>query len=429
MPIELELSEAFLRSRRSNKWHLHPPDVLPAFVADMDFRVADPIQAAIERIVSVRDYGYAKREGEGTVQEAYVRYLRRRFGVATTADLVQPIGDLVQGTFASILAFSEPGDGVILHVPNYPPFREAITSTGRTLQPLPMRDTGTRHEFDVDEMKRLVGPRTRILLLCNPQNPTGRVFGRDELLAIGRLATEQNLIIVADEIHCDLVYPGSTHVPMVSLGPEIAGRTITLNSATKSYNIPGHRCALMHFGTAELMARFHARIPARVTGQPGVVGADATVAAWDQGQPWLDAAMAHLLQARDHVIEVLAREIPEIKVHPPEATYLAWLDCTKLGLPTSAFEFFLQKAKVGFSAGETFEPSATQFVRFNFATSMTILDRDSRPHGEGGAGEVNPATLMVRSAKRVSNHAGRGASPEQGPGPSSFETALCASSG
>jgi cystathionine beta-lyase len=280
----------------------------------------------------------------------------------------------VQGTFASILAFSEPGDGVILHVPNYPPFREAITSTGRALLPLHMRDTGKRHAFDLDEMRGLVGPRTRIILLCNPQNPTGRVFSRDECLAIGRLAVERDLIIVADEIHCDLVYPGRTHTPMVSLGPEIAARTITLNSATKSYNIPGHRCALMHFGSADLLARFHARMPARVTGQPGIVGVDATIAAWDEGQPWLDAAMAHLLKGRDHVIEVLAKEIPEIKVHAPEATYLAWLDCTPLGVPTSAYEFFLDKAKIGFSAGETFEPSATQFVRLNFATSRTILD-------------------------------------------------------
>ena len=130
MPIELELSEAFLRSRRSNKWHLHPSDVIPAFVADMDLKVADPIHAAIERIVSLRDYGYAKREGDNTVQAAYARFMRRRFGVAINADLVQPVGDLVQATFASILAFSEPGDGVILHVPNYPPFREAITATG-----------------------------------------------------------------------------------------------------------------------------------------------------------------------------------------------------------------------------------------------------------------------------------------------------------
>jgi cystathionine beta-lyase len=260
--------------------------------------------------------------------------MRRRFGWETSADLVLPVADLVQGTFAPIMAFSDPGDGVILQVPNYPPFREAIMSTERKLISLHMRDSGNRHEFSLDELEGLVDARTRIFVLCNPQNPTGRVFSRDELLAIARFAVEHDLVIVSDEIHSDLVYPGRTHIPIASLGPEIAARTITLNSATKSFNIP---------------------------------------AAWDEGRPWLDAVMAHLLEARRRVIDVLSAE-PGIRVHAPEATYLAWLDCTGLGLQTSAFEFFLDKAKVGLSAGETFEPSSTQFARLNFATSLPILD-------------------------------------------------------
>jgi cystathionine beta-lyase len=270
---------------------------------------------------------------------------------------------------------SEPDDGVILHVPNYPPFREAITATERRLLPLPLHDTGTRHAFDPDEMRRLVDARTRIILLCNPQNPTGRVFDREELMSIARLALEHDLIVVSDEIHCDLVYPGRAHIPFISLGPEIAARTITLNSATKSYNVPGLRCALMHFGSSELLARFHRRIPARLTGQPGVTGVDATIAAWDEAQPWLDAVLPHLDKARRHVVDVLAAEIPEIRCHLPEATYLAWLDCRALGLQSpTAFTFFLEKAKIGFSPGENFEPAATQFVRMNFATSRQILD-------------------------------------------------------
>jgi cystathionine beta-lyase len=375
MPIEFELSEAVLRSRRGNKWHLHPADVIPAFVADMDFAVAEPIQAALARIVAEKDLGYPNREGDSTIGAAYVRYLRRRFGIETDAALIQPVGDLVQGTFAAVLAFSEPDDGVILHVPNYPPFREAITATSRRLLPLSMHDTGTRHAFDPDEMRRLVDARTRMILLCNPQNPTGRVFSREELQAIADLALERDLIVVSDEIHCDLVYPGREHIPFMSLGPDIARRTITLNSATKSYNIPGLRCALMHFGSPELLARFRQRIPERLIGRPGVTGVDATIVAWDDAQPWLDAVLAHLDHARHHVFDVLAAEIPEIRCHLPEATYLAWLDCRALSLQSpTAFAFFLEKAKIGFSAGETFEPTATQFVRMNFATSRQLLD-------------------------------------------------------
>jgi cystathionine beta-lyase len=286
-----------------------------------------------------------------------------------------PVSDLVQGTYAPILAFSDPGDGVILQTPNYPPFRDAIATTERKLIALPMRDTGSRYAFDLTELKSQVEKDTRIFVLCNPQNPTGRVFGRDELMDIARFAIAHDLIVISDEIHSDLVYPGHQHIPFASLGADIAARTVTLNSATKSFNIPGLRCALIAFGTEELRARFHRRIPFKLTGQGNIIGVDATVAAWSECQPWLDAVMAHLLKARNRITDVLAAEAPEIHVHAPEATYLAWLDCRKIKLPASAFQFFLDHARIGFSAGETFDPNCAQFVRFNFATSMPILDQ------------------------------------------------------
>jgi len=375
--ISFELSQSALQARRNAKWNQYDADVIPAFVADMDFAVAAPIQAAIERIVRDRDYGYPLREGERAdrlVAKAFVKRMKSRCGWELSPDLVMPVADLMQGTYATILAFSDPGDGVVLQVPNYPPFRDAINSTGRRLLALPMRDDGTRYVFDMTELEKLVDRRTRIFVLCNPQNPTGRVFSRDELLALGRFAIEHDLIVISDEIHSDLVYPGQQHIPFASLGPDIAGRTVTLNSATKSFNIPGLRCALVAFGTEALRDRFHKRIPAKLTGSANIVGADATVAAWEECQPWLDAVMDHLLKARNRVKDVLAAEAPEIQLHAPEATYLAWLDCRKLGLSTSAFQFFLNKARIGFSAGETFDPDCTQYVRFNFATSMPILD-------------------------------------------------------
>jgi cystathionine beta-lyase len=375
--ISFELSQGVLQARRSAKWNQYGADVLPAFVADMDFAVAAPIQAAIERIVRDRDYGYPLRDGERPdrlVAKVFVERMQSRYGWELEPDLVLPMADLVQGTYAAILAFSDPGDGVVLQVPNYPPFRDAITTTERRLLELPMRDDGTRYVFDMTELERLVDKRTRIFVLCNPQNPTGRVFSRDELTALGQFAVEHDLIVIADEIHSDLVYPGQEHIPFASLGPEIAARTVTLNSATKSFNIPGLRCALIAFGTDELRHRFHKRIPAKLTGSANIVGVDATVAAWSECQPWLDAVLDHLLKARNRMRDVLAAEAPQIRFHAPEATYLAWLDCSKLGLSTSAFQFFLDKARICFSAGETFDPDCSQFVRFNFATSMPILD-------------------------------------------------------
>jgi cystathionine beta-lyase len=375
--ISFELSHGALRARRSAKWNQYGVDVLPAFVADMDFSVAAPIQAAIERIVQDRDYGYPLRDGEKPdrlIAKVFAERMQSRYGWQLEPDLVLPMADLVQGTYAPILAFSDLGDGVVLQVPNYPPFRDAINTTERRLLALPMRDDGTRHVFDMTELAKLVDQRTRIFVLCNPQNPTGRVFSRDELLALGQFAVEHDLIVISDEIHSDLVFSGQQHIPLASLGPEIAARTITLNSATKSFNIPGLRCALIAFGTEDLRRRFHKRIPQRLTGSVNIVGADATVAAWSECQPWLDAVMQHLLKARNRVKDVLAAEAPAIRFHAPEATYLAWLDCSKLGLSTSAFQFFLDEARIGFSAGETFDPDCAQFVRFNFATSMPILD-------------------------------------------------------
>jgi cystathionine beta-lyase len=375
--VSFELDQSALQARRSAKWNQYGADVLPAFVADMDFTVAAPIQAVIEQIVRDRDYGYPMRNGERPdrlVANAFATRMQSRYGWELSPDLVLPLADLVQGTYAPILAFSDPGDGVVLQTPNYPPFRDAITTTERELLALPMRDDGTRFVFDMAELERLVNKRTRIFVLCNPQNPTGRVFSHDELLALGRFVIEHDLIVISDEIHSDLIYPGHQHIPFASLAPEIASRTVTLNSATKSFNIPGLRCGLIAFGSEDLRKRFHKRIPPKLIGSVNIVGVDATVAAWNECQPWLDAVMAHLLKARNRVKDVLAAEAPEVHLHIPEATYLAWLDCSKLGLSTSAFDFFHNNARIGFSAGETFDPDCTQFVRFNFATSMPILD-------------------------------------------------------
>ena len=376
--IAFEMSHPALQARRNTKWSKYDPDVLPAFVAEMDFAVAAPIQAAVERIVRDGDYGYPMRDGQradAAVAAAFATRMKSIYGWEISPELVMPVADLVQGTYAPILAFSDPGDGIILQTPNYPPFRDAIATTERKLIALPMRDTGSRYAFDLTELKSQVGKDTRIFVLCNPQNPTGRVFGRDELMDIARFAITHDLTVISDEIHSDLVYPGHQHIPFASLGADIAARTVTLNSATKSFNIPGLRCALIAFGSEELRARFHKRIPFKLTGQGNIIGVDATVAAWSEGQPWLDAVMAHLLKARNRITEVLAAEAPEIHFHAPEATYLAWLDCRKIELPASAFQYFLDHARIGFSAGETFDPNCAKFVRFNFATSLPILDQ------------------------------------------------------
>ena len=362
---------ATLRARRTNKWHKFPPDVLPAWVADMDFGVAPSITAALTRLTHDQEYGYAAREG--ALAAAFVRRMERRFGWHTDPADTVAIGDLVQASFSSVMAFSEPGDAVLLQLPSYPPFMHAIADTGRRLIANPMRDDGTRWVLDLAAFEAAPDPTARVLIFCHPHNPTGRAYNRAELEAVAALAIRHDLIVVSDEIHADIVYPGNTHIPLASLHPEIATRTITITSATKSFNIPALRCAVIHFGAPALKERFFARIPARLLGSPGVTGVDATVAAWDDGQPWLDEILAHLQANRDWLAHSIAAELPGVTMRAPEATYLAWLDCRALELPCSAGQFFLDRAKVGLNFGETFGAQYADFARLNFATSARIL--------------------------------------------------------
>ncbi len=364
-----------LRARRGAKWNFHPADVTPAWVADMDFLVAEPVHAAVTRLAEQGDYGYPWRQGEDTMVAAFVERMRDRFQWEVNPELVHPVTEVVQCMFTVAMTFSEPGEGIVLQTPVYPPFLSTIEKTGRRLVENPLKDDGTRFVLDIAQMRQAVDDGTRILMVCNPHNPTGRVFTRAELQAIGDLAVERDLIIFCDEIHADLTYPGVTHIPIATLSPEIAARTITCTSATKSFNIAGLRAAVMHFGSADLEARFRAKFPDYVLGQVSIFGTDATVAAWRHGQPWLDEVMGTLRQNRDHVAQFVAAEMPGIHHHAPEATYLAWLDCHALDLPGSPQEFFLREAKVGLNDGATFGTPGRTCVRLNFATAEDVLDQ------------------------------------------------------
>jgi cystathionine beta-lyase len=366
-----DFSIPFLRGRRTNKWHKFADDVLPAWVADMDFGVAPPIAEALARLARTQEYGYAAREG--LLAEAFARRMQSRFDWTVDPADAHPIGDLVQATFSSVMAFSEPGDAVVLQLPSYPPFMRAIEDTGRRLIANHMRDNGTRWELDLAAYDAAPDPRARLLTFCHPQNPTGRAYTRAELEQVAAFALRHDLIVVSDEIHADIVYPGGTHIPLASLSPEMAARTITITSATKSFNIPALRCAVMHFGTPELKERFFARIPSRLLGSPGVTGVDATIAAWDEGQPWLDEILAQLQANRDWLMQNLGDALPGVTLRRPEATYLAWLDCSALKLPVPAGQFFLDKARVGLNAGETFGEKYAAFARLNFASPAPVL--------------------------------------------------------
>lgn len=366
-----------LRQLTSSKWSRFSDDILPAFIAEMDFTTAQPIQQMIGEISGLSDYGYPRHRGkplDKALASTFASRMNRRFHWDADPELVLPAVDIVQATMACILAFSNPGDGVIVQLPCYPPFRGCIQDSGRRLQPLWMRDDATGYKCDIEGLEVDGKPVSRLFILCNPQNPTGRVFNRSELESFADYVLRNDLIVISDEIHADLLFDGREHIPFASLSPEMAARTITLTSATKSFNIPGLRCAVIHFGSPSLKNRFETKIPARVLGQPNVFGTKATIAAWEYGDAWLGAVIEHLSHARYIVRDKLKQALPDIKYRPPEGTYLAWLDCRGLNIRGSAAEFFLKEARVAMSEGETFDPSCPGFVRLNFATSHTILE-------------------------------------------------------
>jgi cystathionine beta-lyase len=354
------------------KWTTYPTDVLPLWVADMDFPIAEPIARMLHSAVDRSDLGYPIHPAPTDVPELTVERMRDRFGWEPQAKHVEVISDVVQGMYVAIDRFSEPGDGVVVQPPIYPPFPSSVKRMERRLVENPLACDDAGHRVDVDGLRSVVDDGTRLLMLCNPHNPSGRVFRRAELEAIAEVAIERDLIVVSDEIHGDLVYPGHTHVPLASLSAEIAERTVTLTAASKAFNIAGLRCGVAIFGGDDVARRFRS-LPRHLRGGIGVPGIEALRVAWREGQPWLDAVLAYLEANRDFVVDFVRSELPGAIVHPPEATYLAWIDCRALDLSPTPYRYFLDRARVALSDGPTFGAPGEGYVRINFATSRAIL--------------------------------------------------------
>jgi cystathionine beta-lyase len=361
-----------LRARTGAKWRMHPPDVLPAFVAEMDFKVAPAIQNAVRDFADRGDYGYGQLTDNAGLFEAFVGWMRKRHDWQPDPALTIATTDVVQGVVAALIAFSEKGDGVIVQTPVYPPFLMSIAWTGRRLVDNPLTDDGSRYTIDFEGLERAAADAP-VILLCNPQNPTGRVFERQELEGIAAIAKAHDLTIVADEIHADLVYSGARHIPMETIAGATE-RTVTLTSATKGFNIPGLRTAIAHFGTPELKARFDARVPEHFLGAPSRIGIAATVAAWREGEEWLGTVMEYLDGNRRRVAAWAAEH--GLRHHLPEATFLAWLDCRHLTLDEGVTpqRHFLDRARVALSDGADFGAAGKGHARLNFATSAEMLE-------------------------------------------------------
>ncbi len=376
-----EIDLAVLKTRLSEKWNTYPSEIHPAWVAEMDFPLAEPIRLVLERALDRSDIGYPIAPNETGLREAFRDRCLRLYDWTVDPRRVEILTDVVQALYVGMLAYSEPGDGAVVQTSIYPPFFDAVRETGRELvehrliAPIAGREMNREgYQLDLEPLRAAVDERTRVLLFCNPHNPTGRVFRRDELEALAELAREQDWIVLSDEIHQDLVYDGFEHIPFATLSEDAASRTVTITSATKGFNIPGLRTCVAHFGSAEIHRRFNQVVPRHVRGGIGLLGLYATVAAWRHSDPWLAEVRGYLQKNRDHVVDFVRSELPEIRIQPPESTYFAWLDCRDLELRPSPARFFYDKAAVALSDGGNFGPGWEAFARLNFATSRALLD-------------------------------------------------------
>ena len=338
----------------------------------MDFPVAPQIAKVIAEALERHDFGYHRLPLDPRLRDVFVARMRRRFGWEVEPSSVWGLVNVVQGLDAAVTLFSAPGQGVLLQTPIYAPFHEAVDGSGRRRVDSPLVPGAERYEIDFDHLESKVDAETRVFLLCNPHNPTGRVFDRTELERLAEVVLREDLIVVSDEIHADLIYDERRHLPFAGLSPEIARRTITVTSATKAFNIAGLPTALMVLGSPEIKQRFR-ELPPHLLAHGGLLGTEATIAAWTGSEAWLDEVTVYCAENRESVSGFLGERLPQIGMLEPEATYLAWLDCRELALPGGPWRFFLDRARVALSNGEDFGPPGRGHVRLNFATSKRIL--------------------------------------------------------
>jgi len=367
------LSEARLRRRSGQKWNLFAADVLPAWVADMDFEVAEPIRAALAERVALGDLGYPLSGARNGLPELFVERVKARFDWTIEARDVVILSDVVQGLYLGLETLCAPGDGVVIQTPIYPPFLHAAAETNRRAVICPLRMSNQGYVIDFDALAQAIDDGTRVLMLCNPHNPSGRAFTRTELEGLAELACRHDLIILSDEIHADLVLDPVPHIPIAALGPDIAARTVTLMSASKAFNIAGLCLAFAHFGSGDLKRCFE-RVPPHARGGTNTLALAAVRAAWNGGQGWLDRVLLELRANRDHVAAHARAKWPGVRHVRPEATYLAWLDVRALDLPGDPFQYVLEHARVALGDGKAFGVHGEGFLRLNFATSRGLLD-------------------------------------------------------
>lgn len=372
-PFDL-VTEADLRKRQSAKWRVYPPDVLPLWVAEMDYPIAAPIKRTLEEALAVDDAGYADPRGLGG---AFVPWARATWGWSVAPADVKVAPDVVTAIGEILHVATRPGDGVVIDPPVYPPFAGTIERLHRKVVEAPVKRTAAGFSLDLEAIERAYAGGARAHLLCSPHNPTGTVHPRETLARVAELAARHGVLVLSDEIHAPLAYADSRHLPFPTVSSDAARTSVVLTSASKTWNLAGLKAAVMvacHDETRAVLARLPAELPYHA-GHFGVLGARA---AFEEGGEWLASTMRILDRNRTLLADLLREHLPKTRYVLPQAGYLAWIDCTELGLGPDPAKAFLDRGRVALSQGPSFGTGGEGFARLNLATTGPLLEEAVR---------------------------------------------------
>jgi len=343
-------------------------DIIPMWVADMDFNTPDFVTSALREILKNEIYGYSFRPPE--YYSSIINWLKSRHNFSILREWITFTPGIVPALNFCTLAFTQPGDKIIVQPPVYFPFFSAVESHGRALVYNKLKEEAGRWIMDFESLADSIDDKTRMIILSNPHNPVGRVWTTEELTHLADICLKNNILILSDEIHCDLVLPGFNHTPVATLSEEIAANTITCIAPSKTFNLAGLSTSTVIISNPALRKSFNRILENLHVGGGNIFGTAASVAAYTHGHEWLDALLDYIDKNVLFVEDYCMKMIPEIIPVQPEATYMIWLDCRKLGMNGKELQcFFVNNAGIGMNEGSTFGPGGEGFMRMNLGTT------------------------------------------------------------
>lgn len=359
------------RNGDSEKWNHYDADVLPLWVADSDFTAPEPVTEALARRVAEGVFGYPDDMGQA-LEKAASHWMATRFGWQVDPAWVCYSPGVSAALALAIKVFAQPGEGVLMFTPTYPPFMRLTRANGREILASSLLPGVNGYQINWEDFEQKAA-RARLFLLCNPQNPTGRVFTRDELMRMGDICLRHGITILSDEVHCDYIQPGKRHIAIASLSSRLADITLTAINPSKTFNIAGLQAAAIIAPNPALLRRFkEAAMSSSLWGN--TLGILAFHTAYTQCAYYADQVAAYTRKNLEAAVAFFNDNVPGISAHVPEASYLLWLDCKGLALTQEDLEaFFIKKAKVALNSGTTFGEEGAGFMRMNVACPASVL--------------------------------------------------------